>query len=210
MRKAWRKKKREHAASVANAHYMTANPNWQANRPSISSESDFERRDSVISNFSTGTSEYASHRGSIVYPQGYSWGHPPAHPHDGSRPNTSSSVATSASEADMRYQPQGSAPQYAHAMVNAVPGGSRRPSAPAHLSMQPSMHAQGQMQPPSGQMTGLAPPQMSSDGHLTPTPQNTLPGGAPNHFGFPSLTQPMPMGQAVGGGQYDSQFAFSR
>ena len=165
MRKQWRKKKREQAAAVANAQYMSANPNWQATgRPSIASESDFDRRDSVASIFST-TSDYDP-RGSIVYPSNYSW-NPQA---DASRPNTSSSIASSA---DGRY-----AQGYSHGMIN--PAQVRRPSVPGHLPLPPG---------PS--------PQTQVADHPTPTQQNPYPDRNGN-YSFQTLTSPMPAGQQYG------------
>ncbi|ORX39227.1 hypothetical protein BD324DRAFT_618896 [Kockovaella imperatae] len=175
MRKQWRKKKRDQAAAVANAQYMSANPSWQANgRPSIANESDFDRRDSVASIFSS-ASEYDTHRGSLSYPN-YSW--PPA---DSSRPNTSSSVA---STADGRQFVQG----YNHSMLNAVPV-NRRASVPSHMALPPGPTAQSQL--PHGD-------------HPTPTQQNPYADRADTTF-FQTLTSPMPAGT-----QFGQTFAFQR
>ncbi len=116
MRKAWRKKKREQTAAVANGQFTNGGTTSWPLGPSTdsSSGSDFDRRDSVMSLMTT------SDRGSMYAPS-YGYGD--------SRPTTSSSVASSA---DARsYVPS----QYSHHLLNAVPAAVRRPSAPGHMQM---------------------------------------------------------------------------
>ena len=182
MRKAWRKKKREHAAAHANAQYMQSGQWGGPHRPSISaSESDFDRRDSTATIFSA-NSDY-SHRGSLVYAPNYGWAP------DGSRPNTSSSMASSA---DGRFVP---VPAAYHQM-NPMP--IRRPSMPMPAPQAGQGFRQGEGDQP------------------TPTQQHPFParpGSSEGNASFPfqTLTSPMPMAagtHSYGGG--GNQFAFQR
>lgn len=208
MRKAWRKKKRE----AANAHSSGQNGQFGGswNRGSISSSSDYDRRDSTSSALSSASDMYG-------YPlSNYgSWD---------SRPNTASSTASSidprAPFSSTSYAPYGGAASLPGTSAGPVglgmgPGvdlnSIRRGSAPQHIPM-PAF--------PQG-LDGFRP----NDGdHPTPTPQNPFAGqlrpngpqaAAGASFPFQALTQPMStlaMGPgpnqmyAAGGGQ----FAFQR
>jgi hypothetical protein len=200
MRKAWRKKKRDQAAAAANAQYMATTTTWNP-RQSISSESDFDRRDSAVSSYSVGT-DYSSHRGSMVYSSG---GYPAWH--DSSRPTTSSSVASSA---DGRFPIQGVQGGYAHGMINTAPA-SRRPSAPTHMPMSSSNGFRLDGQPTPTQQNPFPYPghmmQPSHSGHQ----QHQAPRSASQgQMGFGSLTAPMPVPMMAGGSVQGSQFAFQR
>lgn len=181
MRKAWRKRKREQAAAAANAQYMATTTTWNP-RSSLSSESDFERRES---NASFVSSDY-SHRGSVVYAGGYGgW--------DGgsSRPGTSSSVASST---DGRFPMSA----YATGMINPAPA-IRRPSVPNQIGI-PSHQ--------SFKVDNTAPqPLINSAGSYThPSQRLSTSSASSSSFPFQSLTSPMPMMSNSQGGP----FAFQR
>lgn len=196
MRKQWRKRKREQAAAAANSQFTTGGTNAQWGRPSIgsSSDSDFDaRRDSNASAFSS-NSEYS--RTSLVYAPGYSWNGPagpggPSSSGEGSRPNTSSSIASSA---DGRF-PLASSTTY---QMGPVP--LRRPSVPGHLQMSPAHPQNGQM----GHPAHVFPPSFGSMANDRSRP-NSSTGVSGMHF--------QPMSMSVGSGQVyggASQFAFQR
>lgn len=234
MRKAWRKKKREHASAQASSQYMTNAAAWQQNYQRLSfastssaPDSDWGRRESSTSTVSVSTDG----RPSFSYPTNYSWGVPPqGMPFQAgmmsvdSRPSTSSSNVssvsmdgtfisnqpTSASTSVMSMGP----PTYLYLSgPPSLPGGvvSRRPSAPQHVPM-----------PPSNPIDGFRP----ADGdHPTPTMGNPFPTGpsgtgvvaaagagtgaagqAGKALNFSTLTSPM----KGSSGDFGSQFAFTR
>lgn len=160
MRKAWRKKKREAAAHAANSQYMNGDGSWQQPRASFSSssESDYDRRDSAISMFSTSERGSGSFYGvPTTAATSYSWGAGPSGNPAESRPGTASSVASSvAGQYPMYTQPGASYGQ----TTTLQPVPERRPSAPQHVLMPPV------------QSMGFA----RTDGdHPTPTQQNPFP-----------------------------------
>ncbi|WWC73037.1 uncharacterized protein I206_107002 [Kwoniella pini CBS 10737] len=215
MRKAWRKKKREAAASNANAMYAANAAAW-SQRASISSasgtESDWDRRDSMMS---VG-SEYPSSRASMSYQSGYA--HAPWSTGGESRPSTSSSSISSVDgRSYFATGPPSSAypgtinPQNNFISNNNPAIASRRPSAPNHLPI--PMSASG--------VDGFRQQILSgNDDHPTPTAQNPFPQQrSSNGFPFTTLTSPMTNGQQMpingnngGEGSYagSGQFAFSR
>jgi hypothetical protein len=176
MRKAWRKKKREQAAAAANVQYMATTTTWNP-RGSMSSGSEYERRESDASFVSGNTSDYSSHRGSVSYASGYTWG-------DSSRPTTSSSVASS----DERFVPLGNA--YATGMINPAPA-VRRPSAPSHMPIAPNM--QGFKVDDT-----LTPTAQNPYSHARPSSSH-------DQFSFQTLTSPMPMMAGPQAGQFAFQ-----
>ncbi|KAK6906085.1 hypothetical protein I203_100067 [Kwoniella mangroviensis CBS 8507] len=220
MRKAWRKKKREVAASNANAMYAANAAAWQQ-RVSVSSasgtESDWDRRDSAASMMSTG-SEYGGHRSSASYPVGYAPWTGNSGPIDSSRPSTSSSSISSIDGSGRNYfapPPVPGVPQPGYGslgmgMGTINPINSRRISAPQHLPGMPMPHLEG--------FRSL------QDDHPTPTAQNPFPQSQRPSGGFPftTLTSPMAANAGAGGttitgsnggeGSYAgaSQFAFQR
>ncbi|XAO24905.1 hypothetical protein I312_103714 [Cryptococcus bacillisporus CA1280] len=225
MRKAWRKKKREHASAQANSQYMTNASAWQQNYQRLSfastsstADSDWDRRDSSTSTLSVSTDG----RSSFSYPTNYSWGVPPqGTPFQAgimsvdSRPSTSGSNVSSVSM-DGRFisnQPtpaptsaMGMPPTYFYLSgPPSLAGGvaSRRPSAPQHLPM-----------PPANTMDGFRP---AEGDHPTPTVGNPFPtcpsgtgtgaaGQSGKTLNFSTLTTPM----EGGSGDFGNQFAFTR
>ncbi|OWT36998.1 hypothetical protein J008_04158 [Cryptococcus neoformans] len=234
MRKAWRKKKREHASAQASSQYMTNAAAWQQNYQRLSfastssaPDSDWDRRESSTSTVSVSTDG----RPSFSYPTNYSWGVPPqGMPFQAgmmsvdSRPSTSSSNVSSVSMDGTFISNQPiSAPTSVMSMgpptylylsgPPSLPGGvvSRRPSAPQHVPM-----------PPSNPVDGFRP----ADGdHPTPTMGNPFPTGpsgagvvagagagagaagqAGKALNFSTLTSPM----KGSSGDFGSQFAFTR
>ncbi|OCF35627.1 hypothetical protein I316_02682 [Kwoniella heveanensis BCC8398] len=218
MRKAWRKKKRESAAAVANAQYMASAAAWtqRTSMSSASGESDWDRRDSSASMMSA--SDFG-HRSSQSYPAGYA----PWSAGAESRPSTSSSSISSIDgrsyyPAPPQQQVYGVHPHtHPHSYVNPlIPGigavganaaNVRRLSAPQHLSM-------------PAPLDGFRQPEGD---HPTPTAQNPFPqsqGGQSHRAGFPfaTLTSPMsaqalPMGSSGQSGDNSyggGPFAFQR
>lgn len=225
MRKAWRKKKREHASAQANSQYMTNASAWQQNYQRLSfastsstADSDWDRRDSSTSTLSVSTDG----RSSFSYPTNYSWGVPPqGMPFQAgmmsvdSRPSTSGSNVSSVSM-DGRFISNQPTPAPASAMgmpptylyLSGPPSltgvvASRRPSAPQHLPM-----------PPASTMDGFRP---AEGDHPTPTVGNPFPtcpsgtgtgavGQSGKTLNFSTLTSPM----EGGSGDFGNQFAFTR
>lgn len=195
MRKAWRKKKREAAASSANGAQYTGS-SW--GRSSMSSESDVDRRESTSSVMSTTSGHYPAATSS-----GYSYD---------SRPNTSSSVA---STSDGRYYPQQTnVPPFGYGQT--IPPSStmpfsasslqaRRESAPQHMPM--PTHPMGFRQNDDGiTPTAQNPYPSTMSMYHTQPPAHQYPATVrPGTGGFPFQTLTAPVPQSV-----TSQFAFQR
>lgn len=224
MRKAWRKKKRDASNNAASS---SQHANWA--RGSISSGSEFDRRDSTMSTMSSASASRFPTANANYRSANANGGAE-------SRPTTGSSVASS-SDGRSFFPQQSDVPPFGYGQnMPAMPANmsglqSRRDSAPQHVSM-----------PFPSQSVGFR----QNDDGVTPTPQNPFPlnfsmnysmnpNGVgqqqhqqqqhhqpyphhPHHpqqmamrpgtggFPFQTLTQPMPM---VNGPQY-GQFAFQR
>ncbi|WVR09004.1 hypothetical protein IAU60_006064 [Kwoniella sp. DSM 27419] len=204
MRKAWRKKKRDATAAVANGHQQYNGMTAWPQRTSIGSsgtDSEWDRRDSMMSTASDFSS--SGHRSSQSYSAGYApWSSMAGGMAAESRPSTSSS---SISSVDGRsYFPQPAQQPYGMApsgyMTNMSNNAARRLSAPQHMSM------------PAPSLEGFRPPEGD---HPTPTAQNPFPLPQPRAgFPFATLTSPMSAqtGMVAGGdGSYSAgPFAFQR
>jgi hypothetical protein len=193
MRKAWRKKKRD--ANSQASHGQSGN--WSRN--SISSGSEFDRRESMVSNMSTSLDRYQP--ATSLYRTA-----------NDSRPNTGSSVASS-SDGRSYFPHQMNVPPFGYGQVQSLgPGASlqaRRDSAPQHVSMPYQVHPAGFRQNDEGATpTTQNPfPFAQHQPHAQHQPQHVL-SMQPGTGGFPfqALTAPVPL---VNGPQH-GQFAFQR
>lgn len=230
MRKAWRKKKREQVANSnsngnSNNQYNSQQNGW---RSSISSESDYDRRDSSTSMLSSS----ASSRFPGTTPSVYSYD---------SRPTTADSQisgpsAPSSSHADGRFNNFSlttSQPSTSYGINNNNIGSMqnlRRGSVPQHINMPAQQPAFGFRQNDDGPTptqqnpfpiqhhqnnnnNGLIQPQMihhhqpqQQYHHVRPISQGGMPLSNDQGFPFQTLTQPM----HIGAGQQYNQFAFQR
>lgn len=200
LRKAFRKRKREQAAAMANANASAQYVAWT--RGSVSSESDYSRRDSFASapRYSVDAGMYDSRpntAGSTVSSVSSGYGH-----------SISNGPSSGASAASLHYDyPQA---QLQQQQANAGMINVRRDSAPQHIPLpsQPMGFRAALDGPTPTQQNPFPTSSASMPALNVHTNRQQAPPGAAGGFPFQALTQPMPgPGQMVQGYQ---QFAFQR
>jgi hypothetical protein len=199
LRKQFRKRKREQAALLANANASVQYAAWT--RGSMSSESDYSRRDSFASapRYSMDSDMY------------------------GSRPNTASSMSSVSSgygnssyaydysQAPLQQQQQQAQPQshMAPGQMGGMINNARRDSAPQHIPLPTSANMgfrQNQDGPTPTQQNPF--PSLSANG-IPPMNVHTNRQAAPATTGYPFEALTMPAGPAMGQQPYQ-QFAFQQ